>query len=113
MQTFKVAFKLTTLKPRVQTLGSRLPTLAPGYGYEATPRQRGRVWMRRRSMWLRAHPLCLACQSKGRVEAATQVDHVVPLWKGGADHESNYQSLCEPCHKDKTALEAAERGQFT
>ncbi len=44
------------------------------------------------------------------VSAAEEVDHVVPLWAGGADDESNYQSLCSPCHKVKTASEASARG---
>ena len=29
-------------------------------------------------------------------------DHVVPLAKGGADDESNFQSLCERCHDRKS-----------
>ena len=65
--------------------------------------------MRTRSAWLSAHPLCKHCVAEGRVTAATEVDHVVPLHQGGADDESNFQSLCNDCHKAKTAQEARGR----
>lgn len=38
-----------------------------------------------------------------RVTAAVEVDHVVPLSKGGADDDDNRQGLCVPCHQAKTA----------
>jgi 5-methylcytosine-specific restriction protein A len=96
--------RVATLKPRVATLNQ-----APAQQYVGTPRDRGRPWRRRRAAWLREHPLCVKCEERGIVTAATEVDHVTPLWKGGADDESNLQSLCTPDHDDKTAAEAAER----
>ncbi|MFI6944989.1 HNH endonuclease [Streptomyces sp. NPDC050422] len=30
------------------------------------------------------------------------IDHVLPLAKGGRDVMSNIQALCKPCHKGKT-----------
>jgi 5-methylcytosine-specific restriction protein A len=30
------------------------------------------------------------------------IDHIVPLAKGGEDIESNVQVLCKACHKAKT-----------
>lgn len=56
------------------------------------------------------HPLCVHCQRSGRVSVAAEVDHIVPLHQGGADDETNLQSLCAPCHQAKTAREAAGRG---
>lgn len=97
------------LKPRLQTMQQTL-RMAPS-NPDATPRQRGRAWMVIRARWLRAHPLCVSCEQTGRVAAATKLDHVTPLWQGGADDESNYQGLCEPCHKFKTAIEADARGR--
>lgn len=75
----------------------------------ATPRQRGRPWARRRAAWLREHPLCAHCLQAGRVRAAAEVDHVVPLQHGGQDDDSNLQSLCRECHAAKTATEATAR----
>jgi 5-methylcytosine-specific restriction endonuclease McrA len=33
------------------------------------------------------------------------IDHQVPLFKGGADSYENLQALCVPCHRNKTAVE--------
>lgn len=65
-----------------------------------------------RARVLRTEPRCVLCLAAGRAEPATEVDHVVPLFKGGADggrqgDDSNYQSLCSTHHLEKTI---AERG---
>ncbi len=38
-------------------------------------------------------------------------DHIVPIWEGGADGESNLQLLCQPCHREKTSGEARRRAR--
>ena len=101
--------KLTTLKSGLPRLGLQVKTLDVRAG--ATQRTRGSAWMKIRARQLREHPLCAMCHSAGKVTAANRVDHVVPLWEGGADDESNYQSLCIQCHDVKTAEEAKRRGQ--
>jgi 5-methylcytosine-specific restriction protein A len=98
---------VSTLKPRVQTL--RLSRIAEAPRAGSTPRMSGEAQVKRRLRWLNANPLCVKCNSVGRTAAAEQVDHVIPLSNGGADDESNFQSLCVPCHKEKTAREQAER----
>lgn len=40
---------------------------------------------------------------------AYQVDHIEPLWRGGADEARNLQALCPNCHAAKTQREGAER----
>ena len=77
-------------------------------------RMRGRRGVARRAGYLRAHPLCVACARIGRVRAAQEVDHVVPLHAGGADDARNLQGLCRPCHAAKTARDAGHklRGSF-
>ncbi|WP_250518540.1 HNH endonuclease signature motif containing protein [Caballeronia sp. ATUFL_M1_KS5A] len=65
-------------------------------------RTRGRAWQRIRSRQLKAHPLCAVCLAAGLVIQADEVDHVLPLFKGGTDHPSNLQSLCTLCHEAKT-----------
>lgn len=66
-------------------------------------RLRGRALDVRNTRLLRREPLCRRCRANNRVTAAEELDHIVPLAKGGADDESNLQPLCGPCHKIKTA----------
>lgn len=72
--------------------------------YDTTPgRLRGRKAVERRKQWLFRFPLCEICKRQGKVTRATEVDHVVPLCKGGKDcYETNGMSICSPCHKAKT-----------
>lgn len=63
----------------------------------------------RRARWLRAHPLCVACKLEGYFTPATEVDHIVPLAKGGADDLGNLQSLCHDCHDAKTRRDFGQR----
>ncbi|MCZ6547966.1 MAG: HNH endonuclease signature motif containing protein [Deltaproteobacteria bacterium] len=53
-------------------------------------------------MVLRAHPLCNVEDCK---EAATDIDHIIPIAKGGDDSEWNLQALCHSHHSRKTAIE--------
>jgi 5-methylcytosine-specific restriction protein A len=101
--------RLQTLRSGLATLNTnRLPVLS--LNPDATPRMTGRRLMERNAKWLKANPLCLACKEQDCiVTAGQQVDHIIPLWKGGADHESNLQSLCIEHHKAKTAQETSER----
>lgn len=102
---------LQTLKPRISVLRTQRVGMIETQRPDATRRERGRPWRTRRARWLSEHPLCCHCEQEGRVSQADEVDHVVPLWDGGRDDESNYQSLCVPCHKAKTAGEAARRAR--
>ncbi len=59
-------------------------------------------------MWLAEHPLCAECSRNGIITGATIVDHInrhhgdmTKFW----DSEHNWQSLCDPCHRRKTADE--------
>lgn len=72
----------------------------------ASERGYDRAWEKVRRAHLRMEPLCRNCEERGRVEPASEVDHIVPLSEGGArlDHD-NLQSLCRPCHNRKTARE--------
>jgi len=71
-----------------------------------TQRLRGRRGMARRAAVLRAAPLCQACQAAGRGPVlATELDHVVPLHRGGPDTVANLAPLCARCHLAKTLRE--------
>ncbi len=72
-------------------------------------RTRGRAWLRIRERQLRDHPLCAACLGQGFVTAAQEVDHIVPLFKGGTDAPANLQSLCVACHELKTRADLGLR----
>lgn len=99
--------KLQQLKPRVATIPGRLQMAAT----LSTQRVRGRRAVDRRARWLREHPLCVDCTAEGRVGAGEEVDHEVPLWKGGADDESNFATRCKEHHAAKTKREAGERAR--
>lgn len=69
----------------------------------------GSKWVKLRNRILqRDGHLCIPCLFNGRPTTATQVDHVKPKSKGGADDADNLQSICADCHKAKTAQEAVE-----
>lgn len=98
--------KLTTLKPRINTIPGRLQQAAT----LSTQRLRGRAAVDRRARYLRLHPLCVRCEGQGLVAAAEHVDHAIPLWAGGADdYEVNGAGLCIPDHQAKSACEARMR----
>lgn len=40
-----------------------------------------------------------------------QYDHIVPLWLGGENRESNLQAVTEAAHKNKTRAEATVRAK--
>lgn len=72
-------------------------------------------WTAARNAYLQRHPLCVECQSRGRLVAATVVDHIIPhrgdtklFWDQG-----NWQTLCASCHSRKTAREDGGFGNQT
>ncbi len=63
---------------------------------------RKRKWLATRESVLRDNPVCEECEER----LAQEVDHVVPLSKGGDPYaQSNLRALCRPCHWAKTAGE--------
>ncbi len=58
--------------------------------------------------YLAENPLCVQCLAVDRTAALDQVDHVIPVT--GPDDptfwdEDNWQALCAPCHRSKSAKE--------
>nr|WP_305775513.1 HNH endonuclease signature motif containing protein [Ferrovum sp.] len=73
----------------------------------ATSRGYGARWRQARAVFLATHPLCAACEGKGRITPAQVVDHVIPhrgdkqlFWD-----RNNWQALCKRCHDIKTTRE--------
>ncbi len=67
----------------------------------------GRAHELMREQVLREEPLCRLCLAEHRVIATVIADHITPKAEGGTDERDNYQGLCKPCHKAKTARESA------
>lgn len=66
-------------------------------------RLRGRKAVERRRLFLLKHPLCEWCKRKGKITPAEELDHIIPLYKGGPDTEENLSPKCKACHAEKTA----------
>lgn len=97
--------KLQTLKPIVR----RLDVVPIRTITTQMQRITGRRLQETNARILEANPLCVMCQAVGRVSAAVEVDHIIPLHLGGADEDHNKQGLCKPCHDAKSAEEARGR----
>jgi 5-methylcytosine-specific restriction protein A len=103
--------RLTTLKPRLQVVRDRVPTAAPARP-DTVERKRGWAGVQDRNrIRARDHGQCQQCirEQREHINNGFDVDHIIPLWKGGRDDDSNKQTLCAEHHKDKTAREANER----
>lgn len=93
------AHKRSNWSKRQDRTGS---TTERGYGY---------AWRKLRdSILKRDNYLCVKCAVAGRVAEARDVDHIKAKAHGGTDDPDNLQSLCSPCHKQKTANEGKQNG---
>ncbi|MFS2047545.1 HNH endonuclease signature motif containing protein [Variovorax sp. Varisp41] len=97
--------RLTTLRPRLQSVESRVKTLASAGSWRAgkttTERGYGSKWQRAREEFLREHPLCVLCEEKdGLPVPATVVDHITPHRgdQGLFWDRKNWRPLCKPHH---------------
>ena len=96
---------------RLQSIGSKVKplSLAKVTGVEPVTtwgkEMGGRPWRRLvEAVKLRDKYVCQGC---GRVTDQGECDHIVPISQGGTDDMRNLQWLCtDPCHRNKTALEA-------
>jgi len=70
-------------------------------------RKRGDTWrwQKARDTYLAQHPICVECERKGRIVAATVVDHIAPhrgdqtlFWD-----RDNWQARWASCHNAKSA----------
>jgi 5-methylcytosine-specific restriction protein A len=77
-------------------------------------RLRGRRAQARRLRLWTAEPHCAKCKRLTNYPSGFQLDHRVPLFKGGKDEDDNLQVLCIPCHDTKTNqdLSRVERAEF-
>jgi 5-methylcytosine-specific restriction protein A len=68
-------------------------------------RIRGYTLQKRNARLMRREPLCRPCRKLKRYTAATQIDHIVPLSRGGTEDEGNLQPICDDCHDKKTIID--------
>lgn len=93
------------LKQRKQRADS-LQRRAQGPRLSPSRRGYGRRWQKVQAEHLRIEPHCRRCAEYGRIIEARQVDHIIPLARGGAHYDhANLQSLCDSCHSRKIATE--------
>jgi 5-methylcytosine-specific restriction endonuclease McrA len=52
-----------------------------------------------------ARRICAACNE---IHPRMEVDHIVALSRGGTNHISNLQLLCQPCNRSKWSLDHDE-----
>lgn len=78
-------------------------------GTQPNSRVRGRKLQRIRERHFYKFPLCVECEKRGLIRAATQLDHIVALTNGGADVEENRQGLCDDCHAVKTRIDLGHK----
>lgn len=72
-------------------------------------RLRGRKGVDHRRAVRAEEPWCRHCLAQGRRTATSQVDHIVPLFKGGSNARSNMQGLCDDHHRIKSAADTGKR----
>ena len=76
-------------------------------------RIRGRTLQRIRAQLLRDEPLCLHCKDKGTTALAVEIDHIIPVHKGGSNDRENLQGLCKEHHRVKTTEDMGYRPRVT
>lgn len=102
--------RLTTLKSRLQTSTTRLPTLTERPN--VVERKRGYAGvLDRKRIRARDCGLCQECKRQGRTTIGHPVDHIIALVDGGTDDDDNKETLCQPCHDAKSAREASARAR--
>lgn len=73
----------------------------------------GGTWQKLRTIVLNKKPLCAdpygIHEQSGRIELATEVDHIIPKRDGGTNEMKNLQPLCKSCHSRKTVIDTKRR----
>ncbi len=70
----------------------------------------GWQWEKIRRRILKRDPLCVDCLPDHCIPSE-EVDHRIPLFKGGTDDDSNLAGVCRLCHVVKSIEERGARQQ--
>jgi len=68
-------------------------------------RDNTKSYLRLREYVLAREPMCRICNNA----VAEEIDHIVPLSKGGTNKIENLQPVCKSCHIDKSLVERNKR----
>lgn len=99
---------MKTLKPKLKSINTaKLKTLEAKAG--STIRERGGSWTAKRQRVALSYGYRCACCKEVWVSSRDEIDHIIPLEQGGSNDESNLQSLCINCHKEKSLKESKIR----
>ena len=126
--------KLTTLKPRLQVMGSRLQSVQGGTwraGKTSTERGYGYKWQKAREAYLKERPFCVYCLRAAVIPASTMLEEMQGCISKGiafpyaqvVDHKTphrgderlfwdreNWQGLCFKHHNQDKQREESRGG---
>ncbi|EHR71378.1 hypothetical protein BurJ1DRAFT_2549 [Burkholderiales bacterium JOSHI_001] len=109
---------MKTKRPPIPTLRSSVPVFKAGLPPPArvrnTQRDAGRIRQRNSDrIMTRDKGLCQCarCRAAGSLKLASEVDHVLPLWAGGKEADSNRAAINRDCHAAKTKAETRMRAR--
>lgn len=102
-------FKMTDMANKPTKKATRMYGIKPGnkqaLGYtrvRSSDEYHTSRWTRLSRVFRTEHPLCEICKSKGLIQPAEVVDHIVPYPVCGDFFDSlNWQSLCSKCNAEK------------
>ena len=64
-----------------------------------------------RERLLKIYPVCYICARPFGDGTTVELDHKIPLYKGGENRESNLRPVHKKCHTEKCREEAADRAK--
>jgi 5-methylcytosine-specific restriction protein A len=69
-----------------------------------------RRWRNLRNLFIQRYPLCKECKGNNIIKQGKLVDHIKPVSEGGDFYLwRNLQTLCNTCHRKKSAREVNNR----
>jgi len=81
------------------------------YGYKTLEMSNGEFQekiSRRQSVYIRDRGICFYCNKEIKEDIDVEIDHIIPLSRGGSDNYSNLILSCRKCNQkklDKTSME--------
>jgi 5-methylcytosine-specific restriction endonuclease McrA len=88
--------------------GGKYSMPRPRYQPPVDPKLPRKCWSIRERHCVAAHQGWQCNMCNDLLPSCFDIDHEIPLFKGGADAFHNLQALCVPCHRNKTAAERSK-----